>query len=207
MSGALGEADRAYIRDLYAGRLEAQGPGVKTVGWGTRESQILRFEVLCRGLALERATVLDFGCGLGDLQGFLQARTGGRHRYVGVDLVEGFVAEARAAYPEADFRVGGLDVALEVEADYVLCSGAFSLRIANNVAHTQESLARLFERARRGVAVNFLSTYVDFQREKDFHYAPEEMFAFAKGLTRWVSLHHDYPLWEFTLQMLREPRP
>jgi len=30
------------------------------------------------------------------------------------------------------------------------------------------------------------------------------MFSFAKKLSRRVALYHDYPLWEFTIQILKE---
>ena len=65
-------------------------------------------------------------------------------------------------------------------------------------------LSRMFALSKEAVSVNFLSTHVDFQNTRNFHYDPSEMLAFAKTLTKWVALYHDYPLWEFTLQMRRE---
>jgi hypothetical protein len=46
---------------------------------------------------------------------------------------------------------------------------------------------------------------VDYTLEKNFHHEPGAMLAYALSLSRWVRVYHDYPLYEFTLQMFREP--
>ena len=40
-----------------------------------------------------------------------------------------------------------------------------------------------------------------FRKRKIFHYKPEEIFSFSKEITKYVSLYHDYPLFEFTIQL------
>jgi hypothetical protein len=65
-------------------------------------------------------------------------------------------------------------------------------------------LGKMFALASKGVAVNFLSSYVNYEHERNFHYSPEEIFRMARRFTKWVKLRHDYPLWEFTLYMYRE---
>jgi hypothetical protein len=57
----------------------------------------------------------------------------------------------------------------------------------------------------KGVAVNFLSSYVDYELDRNFHFAPEKAFSLAKKLTRFVTLRHDYPLYEFTLYLYHTP--
>ncbi|NVL90353.1 MAG: hypothetical protein HWN69_05065, partial [Desulfobacterales bacterium] len=44
------------------------------VGWGSEESQKCRFGVLCQLDDLSGKSVLDVGCGLGDLYGYLRNR-------------------------------------------------------------------------------------------------------------------------------------
>ena len=74
----LTSVDIARITGLYDQRLAEHGLDVRTVGWGTKSEQEMRFDVLCRGLDLRGKRVLDLGCGLG---GKLFADTS-RHGYL-----------------------------------------------------------------------------------------------------------------------------
>jgi hypothetical protein len=60
----------------------------------------------------------------------------------------------------------------------------------------------MFALAHEAACVNFLSTRVDYTLEKNFHFPPDAMLAFALSLSQRVRLYHDYPLYEFTLQVL-----
>ena len=207
MDRKLTEDERKAISGLYDERYALKGRGHETVGWGSERDQRLRFAVLFRGVEPRGRSVLDIGCGLGDLVPFLDARVDGDYDYLGTDISEKLIADARGTYggPRRAFRAADI---LETDlpaADVVVLSGALNFRIGENGPHARSMLRRMWDLSRDCVCVNFLSSHVDFQTPKNFHYDPSEMFAFAKTLTRWVSLHHDYPLWEFTLQLRRRP--
>ena len=87
----------------------------------------------------------------------------------------------------------------------MLLSGALSYRIQDNESYTKTMLKKLFRMSREVISLNFLSDYVEYQEEKKFHYSPEEMYQFAKTLTKWVTIYSDYPLWEFTIQLRHSP--
>ncbi len=203
------ERDRDAIVTLYSERLRRLGRSHRTVGWGSAADQELRFEQLFRGTDPRGGRVLDLGCGLGDLVPFLDARTGGDYEYLGVDLAPDLVVAAEDAYggPRRRFVVGDIgDLVLAESFSHVVCSGALSFRIVDNEAVARRTIAAAFQRADVLTAFNFLTSYADFQLEKNFHYSPEEMFRYARTLTPRVALYHDYPLWEFTLQLRREKR-
>lgn len=48
-------------------------------------SQISRFEALCRGLTLDGSSILDIGCGYGDLLAFIELTGGLPQSYIGID--------------------------------------------------------------------------------------------------------------------------
>ena len=204
MERPLSKTEARRIVRFYEDRLEEFGDDVKTVGWRSREDQVLRFEMLCRGANLRHRRILDVGCGLGDLVAFLDERTDGDFDYTGIDLSERLVAQAEHKYGGDRRRFFPADVMERDDLgmfDLVFLSGTLSFRTANNIGVAKTMMKRMFGLCREVVAVNFLSTFVDYQLEKNFHYDPAEMFAYAKSLTPWVALYHDYPLWEFTLQM------
>lgn len=211
MTSFMSETDKARLLDLYHGRLAELGDDVRTVGWRSADDQRLRFSVLCRSLDLRGKRVLDVGCGLGDLVPFLEETYGPDFDYIGIDIAPNLVARAQERFggPRRTFIATDL---LSADAhpidpvDVAMLSGALTFKVADNMTLATAMIHRMWGLASEAVALNFMSSYVDFQLDKNFHYRPEDMFAVGKALTRWVTLHHDYPLFEFTLQLLRKPR-
>jgi SAM-dependent methyltransferase len=149
-------------------------------------------------------SICDVGCGFGDLAEYLAERFE-RVTYTGIDLSPSLVAEARERHPELEFHcIDLLQEPFDRRFDFVLLSGALNYRVQDNLGLTTAMLERMFGLARRGVAANFLTSYVNFERPQNFHHSPGEVIGMARRLTRWVSLRHDYPLWEFTVHLYRE---
>lgn len=204
----LTSADFARLTELYENRLLEHGLDAKTVGWGSRSDQSMRFEVLCRGLDLRGKRVLDIGCGLGDFVPWAEEKYGADFDYLGVDLSRGLIiaAQERFTRPRRQFLVGTLTPDRKIgEFDITVLSGALTFKTKNNIATMRTILSRAWDHSREAMCCNFMSSYVDSQTRKNFHYSPEKLFSFAKTLSRFVTVHHDYDLWEFTLQVFREP--
>ncbi len=207
MAGPLDAKEKNRIVALYENRLDELGKSVRTVGWNSREDQELRFKMLYRRLDATGLNVLDVGCGLGDLVAFLDSPTGGDYDYTGIDLSERLVRQAGKDYGGARRKfISGDILAMDGLGvyDLVFMSGALSFKIEDNMAFARTMIERMFGACRKTLTMNFLTTHVDYQLDKNFHYDPGELLGFAKSLTPWVTLYHDYPLWEFTLQMHRE---
>ena len=130
---------------------------------------------------------------------------------IGVDLTE-LVAEGRPpplpgdVYEPCGAIVAEQRAQWERGFDFVLCSGALSVKLPDHEGHVARMLAAMFAASRRAVAVNFLSDRVDYRLEKDFHFEPEKALAMGLALSRFAAVRHDYPLFEFTLVVRREAR-
>ncbi len=199
------DVDITKAADLYNARFNQHGRGVQAVGWGSEESQNLRFEVLFRGLDLAGKTILDVGCGLADLIPFLAKRTDGNFQYIGIDVAEKFIEDARIAFGKSgrEFHVGDIFSVIVPQVDIAVLSGALSLKVSGVESYAYETMKRMFDLSRKASCLNFLSTYVDYELNKNQHYQPETVFGWAKRLSKRVNLIHDYPLYEFTIQMIR----
>lgn len=201
------QVEKEEIIRFYEDRYQRYGYDHKTVGWSSWEQQALRFRVLSEIAPLHDSTICDIGCGFGDLLDYLRANAWLR-AYYGYDLSPSLIREAgnRHLQPDCAFAVGDiLEEGFQGTADYFMASGTFNYRMRENIQFTRRMLAKMFALARKGVAVNFLSTYVDYQDPINYHHDPGEIFAIAKQLTRFVTLRHDYPLWEFTLYLYKAP--
>ena len=94
--------DKAGVVNYYTNKLKKYGISHQTVGWGSQESQQLRFEVLLRNLRLENKTILDLGCGLGDLAAFIKKRNINNFRYIGIELVPDFIKISQERFNGSD---------------------------------------------------------------------------------------------------------
>ncbi len=75
-------------------------------------------EALCRAVVPPGASVLELGCGTGDLLAAVRPRRG-----LGIDLSDAMVRLARAKYPALEFRAGDAEALdLEERFDYVILS-------------------------------------------------------------------------------------
>lgn len=201
------------IRDLYSGNLATHGPSSKSVGWKDEASQLLRFErlaqVIDRGSAAEGFTVNDWGCGYGSMFHYLDGLSGVEmNGYTGYDISEEMLTAASqaTASPRARFVLGAQ---VTEDADYSFVSGTFNVKLEATDAewdrYVKEQLEAIYAKSRRGLAFNLLTTYVDWKQDNLFYADPREFFDFCKRhLSRYVTLLHDYPLYEWTILVRRE---
>jgi SAM-dependent methyltransferase len=190
--------------DWYRERLAQHGAGIKALSSGTEERRAVRFGVLT-GVGIEPGcSVLDVGCGFADYYAYLQQRDC-KVAYTGVDIVPEFIAQARQTFPGLDLQVRDLqkDPVGAATYDFVVSSQTFNLRFGgeSNLPLVTEMMKRMFAAARKGVAIDFVTDYVDFKEDYLVYHNPEAMFRLAKSLTKRVVLKHDYPLYEFCLYL------
>lgn len=191
----------------YADKVRRFGYDHRGLGFRNRSSQEKRFEALLALGDFHGRRLLDVGCGFGDLLPFLEAR-GIRPRYTGLDLCEPMVARARERFGDAKarFLVGdALDHDPDEPYDYVVASGIFGLDATGARERIYPTLARMFEWAGEGLAVNFLSRHSPAHAEARVYVDPAEMLELALGLTPAVRLDHGYLPNDFTLHLYKTP--
>ena len=204
----LPDRDRRSTIDRYDARYAEFGYDPKTLGWD-KGKQELRFEVLTSQYDFAERTVVDIGCGFGDLNHHLRGRYGDGYRYVGIDLVDSLVQDGRRRYerPGVEFLVGDfLSLERADGFDYAVASGIFNHRLEamDNYEYIEAVLSRAFALCRDGLAFDFLSDKVDYPLEHTFHSNPERVLGMAYGLTRNVVLRNDYMPFEFTLFLFKD---
>lgn len=195
------DEDKKKLLHLYEGRYDELKYDVKTIGWRDVESQRLRFKVLADIANLSGRSVCDLGCGFGDLYHYLKGRFN-NICYKGIDLSEKLINEAKQRYPEVQFKVHDILEERHLDkVDYVLSSGALNFKVDDHENYLRLMLEAMMSMSRKGVAVNFLSSYVDYTLEKNYHFSPEEALSTGLKLTKYATLRHDYPLYEFTMYL------
>lgn len=184
------ELERIYATLVARADASAQTDAVHRVGWRDRLQQSTYFAALVEIGARDDSSVLDVGCGQGDLYAFLDAQ-GFRGRYTGVDLSPELIASARERFPTARFVLGDvLESALDAH-DYVLASGLFDYRTSDSPVRLRATLRRMFALARLGLAWNMFA--VAPPGRPDLYHEPlGDLLAYCDELTPFFSLRRDY---------------
>lgn len=202
----MNKTDKGLIIRRYQERLAKHGEDIKTLASGNRERQAIRLKVLSEVGDLNNCSLLDVGCGFGDFYRFLK-EAGIKVNYTGYDICPDFIEISKQKFPEAQFEVKDIQTdTIRQKFDYVVSSQTFNNRLVkeNNETVMKDIIRKAYELSNIGVAIDMLSTYVDFREEHLYYYNPEKIFRFCKSITKRVLLRHDYPLFEFTVYLYKD---
>ncbi len=201
----LNSKEKEKIIERYTSRFNEYGYSPKTLGWGKGGRQGIRFEVLTSPVDPSALTsVLDVGCGFADYYDFIKER-GFCGAYTGVEVVGVLADKARELHPEAEIiddefmgvdKDGGYDLAIG--------SGIFNARCHEDMeGYVKETLEKMLELS-SVVAVDFMSTHVDYMQEGAYHADPSAMMTTARSLTKRFVLRCDYMPYEFALILFKD---
>lgn len=199
------------VKDLYTNSLKKYGINSKSVGWTTKEGQILRFSKLCEIIEDKDTpfTANDLGCGYGALYDYLIENKFNIIQYNGYDISEDMLETAKKLIGN-DNKVKLFNAKkLSTIADYSFASGIFNVKFEADENEwklfVEDTLKNMNKYSLKGFAFNALTSYVEY-RETHLYYAdPLYFFDFCKrNFSKKVSLLHDYDLWEWTILVKKD---
>ena len=197
------------IRAYFDDKLKAYGATPQGADWNSDGSQVTRFEQLCKVIEdPAHVSILDFGSGYGALYEYLTSHGFYVDNYVGYDILESMVAEGKRIYQGRKNVFFTSDLAQIPPVDYAVASGVFNIKLDTPyekwMQYAMDNLGLLNSLVQKGFASNFLTIYSDADRmaaRPDLFYAdPCYIFDYCKkNFSRWVTILHDYRLYDFTL--------
>ncbi len=197
------EAAKDYIKDFFSKRLLHFGDTPASVGW-TERGQQWRYEYITRLLPLNNSSILDFGCGKGDLYGYLSSK-GLRIDYTGVDINPDLIRLAKKKFPETKFYTLDIDKEeTKEEFDFVIICGVFNINVLGVKDSAFRAVRKLFFNTKKALLFNCPSIY---SRRKDLtllYYDPVEVLSLALSITENVNLYHNLIEGDIFLILYRE---
>lgn len=175
MAGSFNLYDRLHLHLFYRLRSWRYDLPENKAGWRSRRNQELRFQALAGMGDLQGKSLLDLGCGLGCLYGYLKG-TGWKGDYTGIDILDFMVKQARVRFPEARFEKRDvLQNPPQEKWDYVFVNGVFNHKVKDNWAWIDKTVERIFASARLGVAFTMLNRNYSWPDEELFYTTPQEL--------------------------------
>ena len=187
------------VNSTYNRLIKEYGYSPLGVGWGVKDRRDIRFKALISEWEIENCRILDFGCGFGDLYGYLK-RNNIKTDYLGLDINHNILNIASKIYPDANFLCADILKESDIKkVDYIFSSGVFNNYRRDSNKFRKEILEKLNELSIKGFAINFLSSLATI-RYPDLSYTKpwvvlEECFKFSNNVT----LRNSYMPFEFTI--------
>lgn len=180
------------IDEFHSNLLGKSKEGFFLSGWSSHESQKRRFEALVRASQFKSGSVVDYGCGTGDLVAFLKQS----HcvvDYRGLDQSRQMVEFATIRHGPFFDHIK-LDETTFDPVDYVFVSGIFQFRDPNNPNYYISLIRMLFARCQRALTLNFLSARRNESEKepKELYLAANEIIDIAQGLSDFWTIDHSY---------------
>ena len=176
----------------------------QALGWRKKNEQLLRFKMLIEPSELNDYSVLDIGCGTGDLLAYLISKNI-QCEYTGIDHIKDFITlagEKFKVHNNASFLLGDFWTADIGNYDFVLASGALNYRNADP-NFIFKMIAHLFSLCNHTLAFNLLEK-TDLKNGGLVAYNKNEILGFCKKLTSNVILKDDYLNGDYTVRMQKQ---
>lgn len=194
--------DSSEIKEFYQSKFRKHGVSPNSLLWKGKGAAHQRFRQFWKEIDFSNSSVLDVGCGFGELGKFLTKRYANVD-YTGIDITPEFIREAKKLYPNLNFIEGDyLQTPLEQKYDIVVASGVLNSNVPNNMAYRKSAIKTLFEGSKKVTALNMLGGHPQPKSdiESNVWYADSlEILEYCLSLTRRVVFKSDYHPRDFTL--------
>lgn len=203
----MNDIDIKNTLERYCKRFDEFGYSPKTLGW-LKGKQDIRFDVLTSLYNFEGKSILDIGCGFGDLIKVLNQKAE-KYFYLGIDLCEELIETGKKQFSggNIEFLPGDfLELKIDKKTDWAIESGIFNHKLANldNYDFIKSVMKKTFDIVADGFSFDFISDKVDYKDEHIFYASPEKILSFAYELSRNVILRSDYMPFEFSIFVFKD---
>lgn len=197
-------SDADIIRNKFLPWYRTHGDQVRALGYGSARSQEVRFEQFLRGFDLVGASILDVGCGFGDLFPFMTSRGVAPRSYIGVDLLEEFVLEARRRVTDERCRFATRnfieDPVDDLSVEYAIACAALNTNLPNRDDFVKKFLTRMWEVSSKGFGFSMECSHYFKGRTLDINLDPAYWLDYVcRTFTHRLVLFSDYHDADFTI--------
>ena len=188
----------------YNTLFEQYGDNPKSLGWN-KGMQEIRFKNLTQNLDIDDgSSILDFGCGFGDLYGYFQ-QGDKKIEYTGTDINEMLIKQGQTKYPDANLQTKDiLNDSFNSKFDYIFSCGVHNIKTEDNYIFLENSVKRFLHLSKKAIVFHLLSDKVEYLTENSFHFSPQKVLDIAYKYTNRVVLDNSCMPFEFSIVIFKE---
>lgn len=198
--------DITSIINYYEKELMVHGDSHLGVAWPDKITAQRRYQVVLDPIK-PAETVLDFGCGLAALYQYAKDYNIDI-KYSGLDISDKFITIAKSKFPEIQFVVHDiLKTPLATTYDHIIMNGVLTVKrdLSYNemLEYTEQLIKTIARHANKTIIVNFMSKFVDWERDDLFHMPFNVLIKIVMTITRKFTIRHDYNPYEYTIYIYK----
>lgn len=204
--------DRLDIYLFHRTRLKKwRGRNAQILGWSDETAQNKRFQVIAAATNFNDQSVLDLGCGFGDLLSYLEEQYT-LDSYTGIDQHRPFIQSAKKTFaqhsielnkPACHFMSGDFSQMTLKQHDIVVASGSLNYRSRND-DYLSAAISKMYQATDKVLIFNLLNADVFPPQPLLVSYNKHAIYRYCKLLCDDVTLIDDYAEEDFTIVM-RKP--
>lgn len=193
--------------NIYKQKFKKYGVSPKSLLWKTKGAAHQRFRQFWAEIDFTNKTVLDIGCGFGELGKFLLKRYDGV-KYMGIDIIPEFIDIAKKQIPDGKFEVKNFDDSNH-RSDIVIASGVLNSNVGDsekNLKYRKNAIKKMFSLTNDVLAFNMLGGHpaITNKSESNIWYSDSlEILEYCLTLTHRVILRANYHPKDFTIFMYK----
>jgi len=190
---------KSYIKSF-----EKYDGGIRSLQWVSYKAAAVRFVNLVEDIEFNNKSVLDVGCGFGDLIPFITSRAL-HFKYTGIDLLHEFTDEAQKRYPDYEFITGDYFTKRLGKFDVICCSGALNGRSANVMEDRKAKIKNMFNKANDALVFNMAGGYKvkNSEKSKVYYADSSEILEYCLTLTSRIIFKQHYHNKDFTIALFK----
>ena len=174
------------IKDYYEPKIQSKHNDYEVLGWESQEAQELRFKVFAEHTNLSGLSLLDVGCGLGNLHGYMKKK-GYNVDYTGVDILISMIDKAKGKYTDARFihtNIFEHDIFEHKQFDVVYACGMFNLNLGNNIEFLLKAVNKFMWLSKQIVSISLLDWDSQDKEEQYCYYKSDDVLELLNECTK-----------------------
>lgn len=191
----------------YQGVFKKYGVHPKALYWTSEKAAELRYKELVADFDFEGKTILDVGCGFGDIIPYISRKTN-KFDFTGVDMMPEFIQTAQKKYPEYRFILRDyFSHPMKEKFDIIISSGALNSNFKNVYRFRKKAIKTLFDHAREAIGFNMAGFYPQPENKKGYrvYYADSlTILKYCLSLSSKLVFRHHYHRKDFTIVIFKQ---
>lgn len=199
------DLDSSNQDNRYKSSFAEYGESPQALKWRSYRAAAQRYRQLVADIDIERKTILDAGCGMGDLLPYLYTNAN-KFNYLGIDITPEFIEIAQKRYSGHTFQVGDpFDGSLHQNFDVIISCGVMNHNSPRWIEERKAMIAELFSHTNEALAFNMAGGMREASERKNIGYANlNEILVFCSSLTTKLILRNHYNPKDFTIIMFKQ---
>lgn len=207
------EMDRKllFMKEKYQKAFQEYGHSSRSLLVGTDRQYMRFYELLKRFEINSNSSILDVGCGFGDLQKFCVNYYKVSPKYTGIDYCSEFVEAVNCEQREnCTFIVGDFLTVSDLPShNFCVASGIFNVfndECSGDVddEFLRSIVSKMFSLCTVGISFNFVTDKVDFKKKGITYHSPARVLDFCYSMSRNIVLDNTCMPFEATITVFKD---